>query len=354
MPIVTQGHQVQVMPTYTPLDPRSVVFNPGVIADGALSSIQIAQALAQQKAFAQAQAELAATREGRLGAMNAQNLAAIQLAPEKNIADIALARQQAAVAPSQTDVALAGNKDQLANLALKESLRGFTDDTARTKAQVENAIAPLAGDAAIRNLNNDAETAPKEHQLKLAKLSQDIESIVSDKNLSDAQKLATIRHLNAQSNALDAAARKDDRYQPKQEDVLKQLADVTQQILRLENGKVVGSVDGEQTTMPQIQYQSATMNPDGTPITKVPDSLLGFIPWGTKDAPPRNPEADRRANELKGLYELRNQLTQLATGAGQQQGAPAQAAGRLTPAEAKKLPKGTKFIGTDGVERIVQ
>ncbi len=309
MPINTGGYQVQVMPTYTPLDPRSVSFNPQAFSQGALSSIEIIDQLQKQKAFAQAQADLAATREGRLGATNAQNLATIQLAPQQNLADIAFAQQRAAIIPGQTEATLAGQQQALA-------LRPFLQHVERQKAETADQLAAQRSDMEVKQAELDAqnqaytsETAPLEHQVKLIKLNQDIESIASDKTLSDAQKVATIRNLNASAAQSEAQARKDDRAEPKKIDPIKELDDIQMQIDRLKKEPVVnpgGENAGKQ--MPYIQYLGET-RPDGNLAQQSAAHWYNPFTYGNKIPVPLNPAAEKVADQLAVLEARRAALT---------------------------------------------
>ncbi len=299
MPINTGGYQVQQMPTYSPLDPNRVTYGLDGVASGIQSSLNIANILANQKAFQQAQAELAATREGRLGAMNAQNLATIQLAPEKNLADIALAQNTAALAPSNRNAALAQNNDQLANLALKDSLRGWTDDTAAIQAQVANAVAGKKGQLDVIQTDNALENAPLQNKYTVAKLVQDFNALDSDKSMSDSQKLANIRNTIAEADAREAAARKADRDEKKPVDPIKELDDIQMQIDRLKKEPVINpGADNKGTPMPYIQYLGQTRAPDGSVARQSASQIFHPSTWGTTTPVPLNPAVETVANQL--------------------------------------------------------
>ncbi len=323
MPIVTQGHQVQVMPTYSPLDPSRVTFNPAGFAQGALSSFEIVNQLAQQRdmqmrqaAFQQQQAELAATREGRLGALNANNLASINLAPRRNIADIALADQAAALAPGQTNVGLANQETQLADLALKESLRKFTNETATTNAQTDAAVAPAVGQLKVLETDNALANAPLKNEFSVAELTQKLNSLETDKNMTDKQKLATIRNTLAEAAAHEAAARRSDRDETRKVDPIKELSDLQLEIQRLEGTNVINpNADNEGKPMPIIQYQAQTRGPKDQLLTQDPTKLFSPSTWFDGPQPMVvNPEAERIRAQLQTLYDRRNTLTQqLAT-----------------------------------------
>lgn len=336
MAIQTQGHQVQVMPTYSPVDPNRVSFDLSGLTNGAMSSIQLINALAQQKAFAQAQAELAATREGRLGATNAQNLATIQLAPQKNLADIALAQQQAQLIPGQTEAALAGQD-------FSKVLRPFLQNVERQKAETADALSVANADKEIKQSKIDAEkqdreieAAPLEHQKRLIQLNQDINSIADDKKLNDTEKLAKIRQLNAQSANYEAEARKNDRAEGKIVDPIKELSQLQLEIQRLQSTPVINpGANNNGTPMPVLQYEAQTRGPDGK-VLKVDNPY-----WFTGDSPAKlNPEAERIRDQLKILQDRRDSLTKALIS---QSSAPAPIAASA-PAQAPAAPSSPKEL----------
>jgi hypothetical protein len=69
--IQTSGFQVGAMPTYTPVNPSLVAFNPTEVSDGMLKAFRISNALEELKASKAKQAELAATRSARIAMENA-------------------------------------------------------------------------------------------------------------------------------------------------------------------------------------------------------------------------------------------------------------------------------------------
>jgi hypothetical protein len=70
MAINTQGHQVRQMPQYSAVNPSLVAFNPTAISDGMLQAFQIAKQYEALKASKALQAELEATRSGRIASTN--------------------------------------------------------------------------------------------------------------------------------------------------------------------------------------------------------------------------------------------------------------------------------------------
>jgi hypothetical protein len=340
MPIQTQGHQVQIMPQYTAMDPNRVTFNPAGFTQGALSSIEIIDQLQKQRAFQQAQMELAATRDGRLGAMNAQNLATIQLAPQRSIADIALAQQQAALIPGQTEATLA-------NQEFDRYLRPMTQRVQGQKAETAEYLAATRADQEIKQAELDAQRQAREEQqaplkgaLDLAKLTQDFQNIDSDKSMSDTQKLATIRSTLASAAANEAQARKDDRVEPKKVDPIKELDDIQMQIQRLQATPVVNpNADNTGMPMPMLQYQAQTRDPNGA-LLKVDNPY-----WFTGDSPVKlNPEAERVAEQLRILQDRRAAITQSMAAPASSSGAPAPApAAQKSSSGAKQITSKAEF-----------
>ncbi len=346
--INTQGHQVQVMPTYSPLDPSRVTFNPAGFTQGALSSIELMDQLARQRAFQQAQAELAATRDGRLGALNAQNLATIQLAPQKNIADIALAQQQAALIPGQTQAGLADQQ-------FAQDIRPFVQGAKRQQAETDDALAVQKADMQIVQARLDAEKqtregeqAPLKGALDLAKLTQDFENLDKDKSMSDSQKLATIRNTLASAAQSEAAARKADRDDTKPVDPLKKIDDLQMQIQRLKSEEVLNpGADNLGTPMPVIKYQGATRGPDGKPLMQKNENLV--LPWTWGDRPtqvPLNPAAEKKLNQIKILEDQLDALTSSLSAPQSSSGEPAPTPAPVAPkaATAPKTSSGAKQI----------
>lgn len=70
MAINTSGHGVRMMPQYTAPNPSLVAFNPTQVTDGMLQAFQIAKQYEALKASKALQAELEATRTGRIASTN--------------------------------------------------------------------------------------------------------------------------------------------------------------------------------------------------------------------------------------------------------------------------------------------
>lgn len=290
------------------MDPNRVTFDPTGFGRGALSGIEIIDQLSRAKAFAQAQAELAATREGRLGATNATNLATIQLAPQKNIADILLAQQQSALIPGQTEDALAKQQFNL-------GLRPFLQNVERQKAETADALAVTRADHEIKQAKLDdekqdreAEIAPIKGQFDLAKLTQDFENLDKDKSMSDTQKLATIRNTLASAAQSEASADYTERNRPKanvKDEQMKEISQLQLEIQRLQATPVLNpNLNNNGMPVPYLQYQGATRDPNGK-VLKV-DAPGWFS--GDQNAL-LNPEAERISQQLKILQDRRDALT---------------------------------------------
>jgi hypothetical protein len=376
MAIQTKGHQVSVMPGFTPVDPTLVAFNPQAITSGALSAIQIAQQLQRKRAFDAQQAELAATRDARIAEELARSGIVTQTAP--GVIGAANARNLSTVKiqPSATELAIAGNQAGLGDIQFREQMRPLTQDTLRMGIEARNANAPyetdlLFGqtDRALQDLKIASELAPLTGQLAVAQTTQKIEDIPEDKSLSDRLKKAEANLREAQAEAAKAQAEYTRRDRPRAgqdatDQLQKQLGHVEQSIQRLENSKVINpSADNNGMPVPLIQYQGQTRAPDGSVIIDRP-SFLG-MEFGAGTPRTLNPVAEQKSAELARLYALRDTLNQrLTAGVAQDAGvslapAPVKAAPAttstdrpLTPAEAAKLPPGTPFIGTDGKRRI--
>ncbi len=354
MPIQTAGHQVQVMPSYTAMDPNRVTFDPSGFTNGAMSSIQLLNALAQQKAFQQAQAELAATREGRLGALNAQNLATIQLAPQKNLADIALAQNTVALAPGQRELGLAQDESQIADLGFQKDIRNVVQDTKRQQAKAANELVGPEAEAKLLKAQGEVESLPVTNKLTLEKARQDLASITEDKDLSDREKLARIRNLNASAASSEANAAFTDRNRPssKNQNVIdeaqKQLGHIEMSIRRLEAQKVTDpNLNNEGMPVPIQQYQAATRDVKGNLIT-IPRKNFNLPLIGTPAHPAvLNPEAEKVGTQLNNLYKLREKYTNDLTAAlaGEEAAAAAPAAPQIPEAAAAYLKNNPNLRG---------
>jgi hypothetical protein len=68
--INTSGFRASVMPQYTAPNPSLVAFNPVAASDGMMQAFQLAKQYEALKAHKALQAELAATREGRINSQN--------------------------------------------------------------------------------------------------------------------------------------------------------------------------------------------------------------------------------------------------------------------------------------------
>lgn len=395
MSIETGGYQVGVMPQYTPMDPRMVAFQPQQFSAGALSSLELINELDKRKAFAAQQAEQAATRAGRVGAMNAQNLATMDLAPRKSLADIALADQAAALAPGATTVGLGAQVAALRNQGNATQLDPYLQDTALTKAMSDSSLAGKRADLDAANVDAQTEIQPVKAEFDLEKAREALGSITEDKNLSDQEKVAKIRQLNASAAASEANASYTDRNKPKAgrqntiDEAQKQLGHIEMSIRRLESQKVVDpNSDTQGMPVPIQQYQASTRDAKGNVV--ILPKTFPYIFQDDKKAV-LNPEAEKVSAQLNQLYALResynNQIAQAlqedatpdaapidvtrglaglmpaTPGAAPVQAAPIQqapvapppvqrAAIPLTPAQAATLKPGTVFLGTDGKQHV--
>lgn len=135
------------MPQYTAVNPSLVAFNPTTISDGMGDAFRLAQQYEQLKASKALQAELAATRSGRIGAEQAKNNALMQLTPE------------------QTKIALAKLLAEGPNIAPRGALEGLTigRDTGVVRGDIDRQPDELMAKALKANM--DLKTAENEKLL---------------------------------------------------------------------------------------------------------------------------------------------------------------------------------------------
>lgn len=159
------------MPTYQPVNPSLVAFNPSQVSDGMMTAFNLSRALEDIKAKKALQAELENTRKNRLEAQNAQNA----LIAAKSQAGLGLVNPQTALEQGQiaqqmtllqptTDAKLsdlafgtAKNNANIGNLGLLASV-----DKAKAEADLST-IGPVA-QAAVAEAGSRAATAKEDTQ----------------------------------------------------------------------------------------------------------------------------------------------------------------------------------------------
>lgn len=162
MPINTGGFQVQVMPQYAPVDPRLVAFDPTQFTKGALSSIDLMNALSARKAFEQQQADLAQTHDARIAAELAKFGITSGTAPGEIAAINAKNTGIAAVEPSATKAAIGTNEIAALGNAFTQRMMPTVQDTQRLGIEAANAAAPDASDATVAEAQLKALTAARD------------------------------------------------------------------------------------------------------------------------------------------------------------------------------------------------
>jgi len=231
MAITTEGFGVNVMPQYTPVDPRLVAFDPAQISNGVLNAFQVVDNYKKMQAFNKAQAELDATRLKRVAATNSGydasisdndlRLATNPLAGEaKNAtsrAAISLVPQRAALEGLQLagDIATQPSKNELNALAVEHQ-----QEVQPRKQRLE--IADLQQQDADLDLNlqtqhqkalaenqallRAAELADPKHALDVADVHDRLANQATDAQLRRDKMKLEIANIQAHNEALKAQA----------------------------------------------------------------------------------------------------------------------------------------------------
>ncbi len=381
MAITTQGHRLSNLPRYTPVDPSLVAFNPSAATSGIMDALKVGATLDKIRAERAAQAELAATRPTRVGATIAQDklLEAIATKRLPNVSDQAateaaellarraLAGETTALSPVRTEAETARYK----GIA---KATPFITDAQIAKAQEDIGLSPYRVKAQKAQLGSIAEITPftTEAQIAAAKrgTARDtrgtgIDPIMEDFALADAyygnqaKSLApqlTLANIGktaaeaglAQANAdyIASGARTQDRS-------IQELAALNMDIKR-SNEAMVANPEEPGKQMSLAAYESEF----GHPARPVDNRWL--TSW--RDPIKRNPEADlaliERDRKARIATDITRKLASKRGVEGDEDVTPqVRASGgekRYSPEEASKLPKGTVFIGIDGVKRVVK
>ncbi len=207
MAINTSGYQVNVLPQFTPADPKLIAFNPESITNGVLTSFKIADTANRIKAFQALQAQLDATRAGEISATNATNT----LSTARATADLGQVPAVSALQALKTEAGInetpilsklriqqAGTESK--DLEEKEALRDIVKVTNRNAAQTAQnqsvAANVVSGDATSDAIVMHAATIAQ------AKLNRDkaiaaLASFPQDTKLKQAAEQADIELKNA-------------------------------------------------------------------------------------------------------------------------------------------------------------
>ncbi len=172
MAITTGGFGVNVIPQYTPVDPRLVAFDPTQISNGVLSAFQVVDNYKKMQAFNKAQAELDATRAGRIASTNSGY--------EANISDNDL---RLATNPLTGEARNANSRATIAIAPKQTELQGLQ----------------LAGDLATQPAKNELNAAAVAHQQEVQPRQQTLE-------IADLQQKAADMDLNLQTQHQKALA----------------------------------------------------------------------------------------------------------------------------------------------------
>lgn len=229
MAIQTGGFKVDVIPSYTPVDPRLVAFNPGSFTNGILSAFDVAKTYDQMKAYKLMQDELAATRDKRIAAtgtgydasiardtgtiqteplktdaINAQNQALKNLVPIQGQFDVQQAKNNIALQPGafklaqgQQDIGLQNQPyDAEAQLASRQLEAATRDNTQQA--------AILNSSTGLTQAQFDNSSIDTKNQIILNRLNDELVSAKSDKERKDALEQAHIDLAKAQAEEAKA------------------------------------------------------------------------------------------------------------------------------------------------------
>lgn len=236
--IQTGGFNPTVMPTYTPVNPGLVAFNPDALNNGILSAFKVATEDEKLKAFKMQNDELAQLREDRLTAAHAklQNEAgvdqsAMTLRPLQTGNALAGLQLTSDLQPGVRQMALTGQGFDIADQAVKRPMQSSVLATEAAAQPDKNVAtlndAALAAEKSSSNLDNaatasdtariqaelandqayfDQQTQGMTHDQKLAALTDEIRHAQSDRDvkragalLENEVKKATATQLQAKS-----------------------------------------------------------------------------------------------------------------------------------------------------------
>lgn len=191
------------MPTYTPVNPELVAFNPGKIAEGMLTPFQLKQILQKIAAQKLAQEEAEATTDGRVAATNAKN---------KNITVGSLAELPAF--DSRIGLELAQNQSKLGLLPAETARSavgtnlGMLTDSANiplvqpradlAKAQIGAGLSKLTPQTTAEIAQAQAATAAANSQVRLNPQTEKLAVADMGKKLGDIGDFDKMRDKNLQ------------------------------------------------------------------------------------------------------------------------------------------------------------
>ncbi len=304
--INTSGHEVQVMPSYTPVNPSLMGFNPQNVTNGALGALSVADSLEKIKSFRQHAEEIAKTEHARNSILQAEADKAAILAGHLQTTKDAQDEYDLSHLKLQSEQ----NKLELPNVSKKAKVEGSALDlTANqqafdatqqgTKQSVESITNASAFDNAFTKslaAKNQAETDYQASLLNLAKAKEEALSFPADKARKD-------NLINAQIEVQKAIANKDNadaelaRAKPGMaEQALKQKADAavfhqnnyntisqdyqrTGQVLARLEGEVIPDPSGGDPIKASQLASQLSAAPESSPIWKFWKSDPSITPY---------------------------------------------------------------------------
>ncbi len=205
MPIQTRGFGLDILPQYSPVNPSLVAFNPSQIAGGAMDMSQLVKAIEKIKADRAIQAELAATKDARIAAQNAQNSSIAQLSPVKTESEILALGSANRRLPSAETAAISGNifndKSATINTGLLDQEAELR--RARTGADLSNVTPISEAQAAVAR----AATAKAIEDRALAGVRGGLEAKEISSKIKDLEEHDTLR--NKRFSAIDSQLDRD-------------------------------------------------------------------------------------------------------------------------------------------------
>lgn len=318
MAIQTRGFQLDVMPRYTPADPRLLAFDPSKIATGVGQGMSILEGLREMRQKAKDREEQNALTPLRVAAKTAEYQSIISRLPAEDRAAVVEALGREAAAPTNTARTIAENRSVLSNIGARTradaldiavrtgeagtALETLPDrrDTAKIEAGVGRRLAGIKGVAQEEGLNLQiADTRDKTGNLtadrERARKAQD----------QEIQKTAKeIEKLSAEIEALKVKA--------SGEGVdLEKVKQAASRSLTLRNQLLNTPVPGSNMTLDQ--YRLATTNPDGARKFEA-SGLAGLASFFRGEA--QNEVAERMLQTVVQLEQEANLLGSFAASGG--------------------------------------
>lgn len=354
MAIQTRGFTVDNMPRFTPADPTLVAFNPTSAADGMLQTFQLANSYEKLKASKALQAELEATRKGRIAAedarnsittgtapgvidaTNATNTSIAGLQPFKTAYEVANLESLGRRLPSQEAAAIAGsnfttaektafqpNLDLLSQLQAGQTrsnlnllnpmeannLARLSASTAQYQGDLRNAgtkelAERMTMDAKIKDMQADEVLRDNRIELARKKLDDQLAHFTEDQDIARATKeydaevkKANAAYLTKHGDYFErgGAARPTNDAQA--------LSQLQLEATRLETSKFL-LPNGDITDL--AGYRAATRNPDGSIKQVSWGNGKGFLDWSQTPVV-QNPRSSEEAKLLQYQNLLRQQ-----------------------------------------------